>query len=73
MWPVLMGEAPAYSGPRTPDGRVSCFVIFPICKGCQRLLKDIYLSFVFNFTILGCLSCVMVILHDFLTLSLANV
>ncbi|XP_060233194.1 rod cGMP-specific 3',5'-cyclic phosphodiesterase subunit alpha isoform X2 [Meriones unguiculatus] len=21
VWPVLMGEAPAYSGPRTPDGR----------------------------------------------------
>lgn len=23
MWPVLMGEAQPYSGPRTPDGRVS--------------------------------------------------
>lgn len=22
MWPVLMGEVPPYSGPRTPDGRV---------------------------------------------------
>lgn len=23
MWPVLMGEAQPYTGPRTPDGRVS--------------------------------------------------
>nr|KAF6448328.1 phosphodiesterase 6A [Rousettus aegyptiacus] len=22
VWPVLMGEAPPYTGPRTPDGRV---------------------------------------------------
>ncbi|KAM3874349.1 rod cGMP-specific 3',5'-cyclic phosphodiesterase subunit beta-like [Diretmus argenteus] len=25
IWPVLMGEAPAYSGPRTPDGREVIF------------------------------------------------
>lgn len=23
LWPVLLGEVPPYSGPRTPDGRVS--------------------------------------------------
>lgn len=23
MWPILMGEAQPYTGPRTPDGRVS--------------------------------------------------
>lgn len=46
MWPVLMGEAPAYSGPRTPDGRVSRFVVFPIGKAWWGLLKDTHPPFV---------------------------
>ncbi|XP_032070113.1 rod cGMP-specific 3',5'-cyclic phosphodiesterase subunit beta [Thamnophis elegans] len=39
LWPVLMGEVPAYSGPRTPDGREIAFykVIDYILHGKEEI------------------------------------
>lgn len=39
-WPVKLGEAQPYKGPKTPDGRVSVNIFGDICAQCKVLKRE---------------------------------